>query len=265
MYHFCNKWRIVPLLRQIKEVFSAMKKGTVLAIDDDANLQFVIGSYLEDDGYNVIQAENSKLALEKASNPDLDVILLDLVLPDAEGMTLIPQLQAKTNAGIIIVSGKNDTTEKIICLEMGADDYITKPFEMRELAARIKAIMRRSTANDISDNAGAVTGEKLVFNNGWCLNRAQFQLFNQQEESANLTTGEFKLLEALLLSPNRALSREHLFELTRDGEFDAYDRAIDIQIGRLRKKLSNDNQDVEEVIKTVRGVGYMFVGEVDKT
>lgn len=245
-----------------------MKKGTVLAIDDDANLQLVVGSYLEEDGYTVLQAEDSKTALAQASKSDLDVILLDLVLPDIEGMQLIPQLQAKTNAGIIIVSGKNDTTEKIVCLEMGADDYITKPFEMRELSARIKAIMRRSASKIVSNEQDKVEDEKITFNDYWCLDRAQFQLFNAANESADLTTGEFKLLEALLLSPNRALSREHLFELTRDGEFDAYDRAIDIQIGRLRKKLSEDdkgdNNDADAIIKTVRGVGYMFAGKIQK-
>ncbi len=246
-----------------------MKKGTVLAIDDDANLQLVVGSYLEEDGYKVLQAQDSKTALAQASESDLDVILLDLVLPDIEGMHLIPQLQAVTSAGIIIVSGKNDTTEKIICLEMGADDYITKPFEMRELSARIKAIMRRSTSNVANNEPDKSEGEKIIFNGIWRLDRGQFQLFNNvTNESADLTTGEFKLLEALLLSPNRALSREHLFDLTRDGEFDAYDRAIDIQIGRLRKKLSEndkgDNNDTDAIIKTVRGVGYMFAGEIQK-
>lgn len=117
-----------------------MNKGTILSVDDDENLQTVIGQYLEGDGYKVVKAVNAGSAMEKAGAHELDVILLDLVLPDGEGLTLIPQLQTKTSAAIIVVSGKSDTTEKIICLEMGADDYITKPFEMRELSARIKAV-----------------------------------------------------------------------------------------------------------------------------
>ncbi len=243
-----------------------MQKGTILSVDDDENLQFVVGEYLESDGYKVVTANNVQSALERADNDALDVILLDLVLPDGEGMTIIPQLKTKTNACIIVVSGKSDTTEKIICLEMGADDYVTKPFEMRELSARIKAVMRRSENNNAQDHGNSSNNsdqkEHIIFEGGWRLDRAQYQLFNPQEKSAELTTGEFKLLEALVLSPNRALSRERLFELTREGEFDAYDRAIDIQIARIRKKLG-DGTKSPETIKTVRGVGYMFCGIIE--
>lgn len=234
-----------------------MQKGTILSVDDDENLQLVVEQYLVGDGYNIIKAGDTKTALEKADLGGLDVILLDLVLPDGEGMTIIPQLQAKTKAAIIVVSGKNDTTEKIICLEMGADDYMTKPFEMRELSARIKAVTRRIENQSANDSEPNKANEKITFGDGWSLDRTQYQLFDKTNNSADLTTGEFKLLEALILSPNRALSREQLFELTRDGEFDAYDRAIDIQIGRIRKKIGDDDK-APEFIKTVRGVGYMF-------
>ncbi len=240
-----------------------MQKGTILCIDDDESLQTVISHYLEDDGYKVLLANNAKEALDKAESGEPDVILLDLVLPDAEGMTLIPQLQAKIKAGIIVVSGKNDTTEKIVCLEMGADDYLTKPFEMRELSARIKAVARRMEAknDNNADAQKAGAKEQIKFEGGWYLDRSQYQVFDENNESANLTTGEFKLLEALIMSPNKALSRERLFELTRDEEFDSYDRAIDIQIGRLRKKLQSSSE-MPEVIKTVRGVGYMFCAKI---
>lgn len=232
-----------------------MQKGTVLAVDDDENLQTVVSQYLEDDGYKVVNAGNISGALEKTHGANFDVVLLDLNLPDGEGISLIPQMRTKTLAPIIIVSGKSDTTEKIVCLEMGADDYITKPFEMRELSARIKAVMRRTHAN-LQKAADGEKTEQIRFLS-WRLDRSQFQLYDEQNRSADLTTGEFKLLEALVLSPNRALSREHLFELTRDGEFDSYDRAIDIQIARLRKKLGDDPKS-PQIIKTVRGIGYMF-------
>lgn len=218
-----------------------MRKGIVLNIDDDADLQVVVGQYLEGDGYKVVPATSSASALEQAALCAPDVILLDLVLPDGEGLSLIPQIRAKSNAAIIVVSGKSETTEKIICLEMGADDYMTKPFEMRELSARIKAVLRRMVpANEARPDTtlSAKTdghAERLEFNNGWILDRSQYQLFDPAGTSADLTTGEFKLLEALMLAPHRALSREHLFDLTRDGRFDAYDRAIDIQIARIRK------------------------------
>ncbi len=237
-----------------------MHKGTILSIDDDNNLQTVLCHYLEDDGYKVVTAGTVASALEKTGIQPFDVILLDLVLPDGEGMNLIPQLRIKHKGAIIVVSGKSDTTEKIICLEMGADDYMTKPFEMRELSARIKAVLRRANDNNDpgEDKNASTKADKIIFF-GWTLDRTQYQLFDAKKKSANLTTGEFKLLEALVLSANRALSREHLFDITRDSEYDSYDRAIDIQIARLRKKLKND----AKLIKTVRGIGYMFTGETE--
>jgi DNA-binding response OmpR family regulator len=241
-------------------------KSAVLSVDDDENLQVVIGQSLEMDGYLVTPALNAKSALEAAESEDFDVILLDLMLPDSEGLSLIPKFRSTSKAGIIVVSGKSETTEKIVCLEMGADDYMTKPFEMRELSARIKAVLRRTqngsdnTAN--GNNGGSLKqAEKIIFEDGWCLDRTQYQLFDPNSVSADLTTGEFKLLEALILSPLRALSREHLFNLTREGRFDSFDRAIDIQIARLRKKLGDDTKS-PLLIKTVRGVGYMFNGKI---
>ena len=238
-----------------------MQKGIILSIDDDMNLQTVVGQYLEDDGYKVIMAGTVAAALEKAEAVAFDVVLLDLVLPDGEGMSLIPQIRGKTSASTIVVSGKSDTMEKIVCLEMGADDYITKPFELRELSARIKAVMRRSAETQMhaaeSENPDKL--EKIAFR-GWCLDRTQYQLFDEKKKSAGLTTGEFKLLEALVLSANRALSREHLFDLTRAQEYDSYDRAIDIQIARLRKKLKKDSG----LIKTIRGIGYMFTADTGR-
>ena len=146
-----------------------------------------------------------------------------------------------------------------------SDDYLTKPFEMRELSARIKAVLRRKEAsNDTPSESDPkeAAAEKIAFEGKWVLDRNQYQLYNNDSESADLTTGEFKLLEALLLSPNKALSRERLFTLTRDGEYDVYDRAIDIQIARLRKKIGDDTKS-PTLIKTVRGVGYMFTGKID--
>lgn len=235
-----------------------MQKGTILAVDDDENLQFVVSQYLEEDGYTVVSAGDVKTALEKAMSVPFDVVLLDLMLPDGEGIDIIPTIRSQTSAAIIVVSGKDDTMEKIICLEMGADDYMTKPFEMRELSARIKAVLRRSNDNaQPEDKAANNKTEKIVFN-GWCLDRTQYQLFDKEQNSADLTVGEFKLLEALVLSARRALTRETLFDLTRENSYDSYDRAIDIQIARLRKKLGDDC----DLIKTVRGVGYMFNSQV---
>jgi DNA-binding response OmpR family regulator len=239
-----------------------LQKATILTVDDDANLQIVVRHYLESDGYKVITAVNGDELMDKLESSQADVILLDLVLPDTDGLHLMGKVRRVTTAPIIVVSGKGETTDRIIGLEMGADDYLGKPFEMRELSARIKAVLRRAQTDSDSavpsaDQARS-KAEKIVFE-GWTLDRTQYQLFDPQNGSASLTTGQFRLLEALMLSPNRALSREYLFELTREGDFDAYDRAIDIQIARIRKKLQDDPKS-PAIIKTIRSVGYMFCG-----
>ena len=234
-----------------------MDKGIVLSVDDDAELQVVLKHYLEGEGYKVITANDGASLIEKLDGSGSNVILLDLGLPDTDGLTLIPRIRAQTEVPIVVVSGKSDTTEKIICLEMGADDYITKPFEMRELSARIKAALRRTQAptnENFPDKTANRIKEKIEFGD-FILDRNQFQLFNKEHQSLDITTGEFQLLQALIMAPNRVLSREQLFELTRDGEFDSYDRAIDIQIGRIRKKLGDSGTTL---IKTVRGAGYMY-------
>ncbi len=246
-------------------------KPTVLNIDDDENLQLVVKHYLETDGYNVIQALSGKEVEARLEDSAFDVALLDLVLPDTQGIALISKIKAKFKVPVIILSGKSDTTEKIIGLEMGADDYMVKPFELRELSARIRAVMRRgeNTAPAAAAQAPAVAPEKKeeggaaqkLYFSGWCLDRLQYQLFDSKGTSAELTAGEFRLLEAFVLSPQRVLTRDYLFELTRESEFEAFDRAIDIQIGRLRKKLQDDPKN-PQFIKTVRGVGYLFAGTV---
>jgi DNA-binding response OmpR family regulator len=236
----------------LKEKAVTMKnKGAVLIVDDDAGLQTVLSHYLEEDGYRVESALTLSDAAAKAEGAAFDVLLLDLVLPDGEGTELIARLRGKSHSALIVVSGKDDPMEKIICLEMGADDYLTKPFEMRELSARIKAVLRRSHA-PANEPAGTPEDAEIRFD-GWCLDRRQLQLFDPQGQTANLTTGEFRLLEALALAPGRVLSREYLFDATRGGDYDAFDRAIDIQIARIRKKLGEG-----DTIKTVRGAGYMF-------
>lgn len=248
-----------------------MQKATVLSIDDDENLQMVIREYLDSDGYKVLRAHNLKEFNAWAEQGNaIDIVLLDLVLQDAEGLSLIQTIREKIKAPIIIVSGKTETTEKIVCLEMGADDYLTKPFEMRELSARIKAVLRRSGGGaaieqtNIAVAASALQAGERIYFDSWYLDRGQYQLYDKQDNSMELTTGEFKLLEALVVSPRKAVSRERLFEITRDGaSFDSFDRAIDIQVARIRKKLGDDPK-APDTIKTIRGVGYMFCGNIIK-
>lgn len=239
-----------------------MKKATILSIEDDRNLQFVLQSFLEDQGYEVLTGNNGKDLLEKIQAVHVDVILLDLVLPDGDGLNLMTGIRNYTKAPVIVVSGKDDPTDTILGLEMGADDYLAKPFEMRELYARIKAVLRRvhSESDTARGTGGKQDAERLSFG-PWIMDRATFSVTNKSGESANLTTAEFKLLEILLNSSGRALSRDQLFELGRGQDYQSYDRAVDIHIARLRKKLGDDPK-TPHLIKTVRGVGYMFCESV---
>lgn len=245
-----------------------MNKGRILSVDDDQNLQMVVSQYLEGEGYPIDCAYTVATALEKTSEAtEYSVILLDLCLPDGEGLSLITQLRNSTKAAIIVISGKSDTTEKVVCLEMGADDYITKPFELRELSARIKAVLRRAetqAAPAADASATQSTGSELsgqVKLENWIMDCDQYAVTMTDGSPVDLTTGEFKLLHALVRAANRALSREQLYDLTRDGSYDAFDRAIDIQVARIRKKLGDDDNSV---IKTIRGVGYMYAGKVER-
>jgi len=238
---------------------STMKKATILSIEDDPVLQLTTSEYLEGEGYTVQSASSAKDVEASLDKSIPEVILLDLNLPDTDGFSLLAKIRTVTRTPVIIVSGKTDTMEKVVGLEMGAVDYITKPFEMRELAARIKAVLRRAeemTAEAQKKPQPKPTDEVITFSD-WKLDRRQFQLFDKAGKSANLTSGEFRLLEVLVLAPNRVLSRDYLFEATRGDEFSSEDRAVDIQIGRIRKKINDDGA----IIRTVRGVGYMFCDE----
>ncbi|MES2729067.1 MAG: response regulator transcription factor [Pseudomonadota bacterium] len=247
-------------------------KGTILSIDDDADLQFIIKEYLEGEGYKILRAHDLKeFEAWTSQGSEIDLVLLDLMLKDTEGLALINVIKEKIKAPIIVVSGKTDTTEKIICLEMGADDYMTKPFEMRELTARIRAVMRRGVPVSTA-GAGFSTGaadnnapSRLAFGD-WIIDTDQYSLYNKAGQPVELTTGEFKLLEALVVSAGKVLSREKLFDITRSGggRFDVYDRAIDIQIARIRKKLTSNDNDSAGIIKTVRGVGYILAANVER-
>ena len=242
-----------------------MDRAHILAVDDDPEIRKVIKKYLEDDGYTVHVAASARESLDILKERKIDLVLLDMVLPDGDGLSLMQQFRTHSAVPIIVVSGKSDATDRVVGLEMGADDYLVKPFHMRELSARIKSVLRRSEAPPSNENrktAGEDGAEILSFN-GWKMDCGKYEVFDDAGKPVTLTSGEFKLLHALVSSANRVLSRERLFELTRGIDYDSYDRAVDIQIGRLRKKL-NDDPHTPALIKTIRGVGYVFVGDVKK-
>lgn len=242
-----------------------MKNLKVLSLEDDANLAIVMEHYFKEEGHALIQVETGQQCLEAVQNDTFDILLMDLGLPDMDGLSLIPQLKTHFDGPIIVVSGKTSTTDRVVGLEMGADDYIVKPFELRELMARIKANVRRqpdpSQQNSESESDTPYFIYKFL---GFEFNDAKFSLHHEDIGTIEITSGESELLQIFLRSNGRALTREYLHENTRDGSYESFDRAVDIAVTRLRKKLNDDPTD-PKIIKTIRGVGYMFVADIEKS
>ena len=188
-----------------------------------------------------------------------DVVLLDLRLPHEDGLSLARYLRERYDVGIIMVTGAATVVDRIVGLEVGADDYVTKPFDQRELLARLKSVMRRMQASSSAAPAGA-DPNRVPF--GTCqLDLASHQLFGADGREIPITSMEFDLLKVFVENPGRALSRDRILTLTKNREWDPYDRSIDIRVARLRRKVESD-PDNPVVIRTIRGVGYMFVSVV---
>lgn len=234
---------------------------TILVVDDDADVCEMLKDFLSEQNYRVItlnSAEALRATLEEHS-PDL--VLLDIGLPGEDGLSLARYVREHYDVGIIMVSGAGDTVDRIIGLEIGADDYVAKPFDLRELHARIKSVLRRYQNNSKAISANKEeTADKagnIQFGVG-TLDLDSCQLFNEQGGEIPVTAMEFELLKVFAERPNRPLSRDQLLNLTQNRDWDPYDRSIDIRITRLRRKIEADPAK-PTVLKTVRGMGYMFV------
>ncbi|MEM9469076.1 MAG: response regulator [Pseudomonadota bacterium] len=233
----------------------------ILCIDDDAFTRQMIVTYLKSEGFNVLEGENGQDLKEICSKESIDLIILDLVLPDEDGIALTHYLRNSSknkNIAIIMISAKGEDVDRIIGIETGADDYMGKPFLPRELKARIISVLKRY--NFVS-NDKKVENHSTVYFGEWRLEPSQYQAFDKESESAYLTTSEFIILQQLVMHPQRTLTREYIFEMSRNAESETFDRAVDVQITRIRKKI-RDNARSPKYIKTVRGVGYLFCAEV---
>ena len=233
----------------------------VLAIDDDAAIRQVIAEYLGENDLRVTTvatgADMEKVLAEHA----VDLVVLDLRLGGEDGMQLAKKLRDTSEIPIIVVSGRQDEADRVMALELGADDYITKPFSPRELLARVRAVLRRyKTASDVLP---ARNEKRRAYRfAGWELNLRTRRLTGLGDKRVELTNGEFSLLEAFCAAPQRVLSREQLLDLSRLHNAEVYDRSIDVQILRLRRKIET-NPSEPEYIKTERGVGYLFDAAVE--
>ena len=232
----------------------------IAILDDEVEITQLLANYLRSHGYRVTQLHNGRSLMELMPADPPAIVLLDLGLPGEDGFSIARQLREHWRCGLVIVTGRGDSVDKVVGLEVGADDYVTKPFDLRELLARIKAVLRRLTPSEVPASgvtARATQRSKLRFA-GWELDAAARRLTSPQGLDVALTTGEFDLLCAFAQHSGRVLSRDFLLEQTRGREAGPFDRTIDVQVGRLRKKLEADAED-PQIIKSVRGAGYILV------
>lgn len=237
----------------------------IAVLDDQLDITELLANYLEAQGYRVTQLHSGRALMALMPQDPPALVLLDLGLPGEDGFTIARQLREHWRCGLVIVTGRGDAIDKVVGLEVGADDYVTKPFDLRELLARIKAVLRRiappePVAVAASPIAMATTKQRLSFA-GWTLDITARALSNPQGQDVALTSGEFDLLCAFAHHAGRVLSRDFLLEQTRGREAGPFDRTIDVQVGRLRKKLEQDAED-PQLIKSVRGAGYILVPPV---
>ena len=236
------------------------RAGCILVVDDDAAIREMLAEYLVSHGYAVALAGDGTAMRAQLEAELPDLVLLDLRLPQEDGLSLARYLRERYDVGIIMVTGAAGTVDRIVGLEMGADDYVAKPFEPRELLARIKSVLRRLQARPTTSGSTSPEAPRIAF--GACrLDLASHRLFAGDGTEIPITTMEFELLKLFSEHPGKVLSRDRILTLTKNREWDPYDRSIDIRVARLRRKIETDPEN-PQVIRTVRGSGYMFVSAV---
>jgi DNA-binding response OmpR family regulator len=227
----------------------------LLVVDDDPEVLDLLRRYFTGQGFRVSCAASGDGMQAVLEHESVDVVLLDLGLPDEDGLELIRRLRGRWHGALIIVTGRGDSVDRVVGLELGADDYVTKPFELRELLARVRSVLRRTAA--ATPGADAEPGDATIRFADYRLDPLARTLHNTSGDLVSLTTGEYDLLRVLVEHPNRVLSRDDLMEHLHGRNAGPFDRAIDVQIGRLRRKIESDPAN-PELIKSVRGAGYLF-------
>jgi two-component system OmpR family response regulator len=229
----------------------------ILVVDDDAEIRSLVCRYLEKNGFRVSTAANGRQMRAELADGMIDLVVLDLMMPGEDGLVLCRDLRAGPHRTmpVLMLTALNDETDRVIGLEMGADDYLTKPFASRELLARIRAILRR--ARMLPANMQAMETEHRLHFGTWILDTAERNLFDEAGTMVALSGAEYRLLRIFLEHPQRVLSRDQLLNLTQGRDADAFDRSIDILVSRLRQRLRDDSRN-PRYIKTVRSEGYVF-------
>ncbi len=230
----------------------------VLVVDDDPEIRELVDDYLTEEGFRVSLAADGEAMHEVLKRESVNLVILDVRLPGEDGLTLAAKLRQNSQVGVIMLSRKDDLVDKVAGLEVGADDYVAKPFHLRELLARVRSVLRRRDCSAAPAPTGTTqkVETKLRFA-GFELDRHTRLLLAPSGEPVDLSAGEFDLLVAFLENPKRTLSRDQILDHASGREAAPFDRSIDVQVGRLRRKIEA-NPRRPELIKTVRGVGYMF-------
>lgn len=238
-------------------------KPHILLVDDDPRIRSMLRRYLSEEGFRVSEAADGQGLRAALDREGADLVLLDLVMPGEDGLSLARHIRQRSKTPIIMLTGKGELIDRVVGLEAGADDYIAKPFHLREVLARIRTVLRRvqpsisaAETPEAQPPPGKASGGLLTFQ-GWKLDLLRRELRQSDGRPVTLTTGEYELLRALAGSPNRVLSRDQIMDLVKGRDWAANDRAIDAQIVRLRRKIERDSKH-PELIKTVRGAGYIF-------
>ena len=233
-------------------------KKTILVVEDDAAVRRTIIRALARYPYRFLEASTGAEALAQIENDAIDLMIIDLGLPDVDGLDLVRNFRTDRTVGVLILSGRHEPIDKAIGIEVGADDYLAKPFDSRELAARVKNILRHLQP---ASGAAAETAPKIYEFDGWRLYEDKRSLLDPHGQTVPVTSGEFALLHLFLQSPGKALSRNQIMDGLYGDRTPAFDRSVDVRVGRLRKKISLST-DTETKIHTIRNVGYLFSASV---
>lgn len=232
----------------------------ILVVDDNREIRDLLAKFLTKHEMRVSTAADGRDMRRVLDTARIDLIVLDLMLPGEDGLVLCRELRAKSNMPVVMLTAMGEETDRIIGLEMGADDYLAKPFNPRELLARIKAVLRR--AQSLPEPTGAPENQEIRFA-GWIFDPSGRELLSEDGVAVALSTGEYNLLTTFVQHPGRVLSREQLLDLTRGRDTAPFDRSIDTQVSRLRRKVEADPKE-PEIIKTVWGGGYVFTPKVER-
>lgn len=232
----------------------------ILVVDDDAQVRQLIVRFLRENGYPASGARDGVEMREMLAATRVDLVVLDVMLPGATGLDLLRELRSNRSIPIIMLTAKGEETDRIVGLELGADDYLPKPFNPRELLARIRAVLRRAAAK--SDLDQPIGGRMISFED-YVLDTQRREVISPDGAAIDLSGGEYDLLLAFVEHPNRVLSREQLLDFSRNRAAEPFDRSIDVQVSRLRRKLEA-GASAPTLIKTVRGAGYLFVPTVKR-